>query len=155
VADKSLPRLFIGSSSESLPIVEILAGELGDVADVVPWTDPRTFPPTEFLAGSLLRAASTFDFGVFLFEPDDVVESRDKTLSVPRDNVVFELGLFASHLGLKRAFPMVPRGRVKILSDLAGFQPIVYQEPERAAELKRLIVQEQNQITQDAQGRES
>jgi hypothetical protein len=40
------PRLFIGSSSESVPIVEILAQELKDVAEVVPWTDPRTFPPT-------------------------------------------------------------------------------------------------------------
>lgn len=148
---KILPRLFIGSSSESIPIVEILADELKDVADVVPWTDPRTFPPTEFFATSLLRAASTFDFGVFLFEPDDLVQSRDKTASVPRDNVVFELGLFVSHLGLKRAFPMVPRGRVKILSDLAGFQPIVYKEPEKAAELKRLIVQQENGITREAQ----
>lgn len=147
----ALPRLFIGSSSESLPVVEILAGELKDVADVVPWTDPRTFPPTEYFANSLLRAASAFDFGLFLFEPDDVVQSRDKAASVPRDNVVFELGLFVSHLGLKRAFPMVPRGRVKILSDLAGFQPIVYDEPENAAELKRLIIQEQNRITRQAQ----
>lgn len=84
MALKILPRLFIGSSSESLPIVEILAGELKDVADVVPWTDPRTFPPTEFFATSLPRAASTFDFGVFLFEPDDVVQSRERTTSVPR-----------------------------------------------------------------------
>lgn len=146
-----LPRLFIGSSSESIPIVEILADELKDIADVVPWIDPRIFPPTEYFANSLLRAASAFDFGLFLFEPDDVVQSRDKAASVPRDNVVFELGLFVSHLGLERAFPIVPRGRVKILSDLSGFQPIVYDEPENAAELKRLILQEQNRVTRQAQ----
>jgi predicted nucleotide-binding protein len=147
----SMPRLFIGSSSESRPIVEILTGELKDDAEVVPWTDPRTFPPTEFFATSLLRAATSFDFGLFLFEPDDEVQSREKFSAVPRDNVVFELGLFMSHLGLKRAFPMVPRGRVKILSDLAGFQPIVYDEPEDAAELKALILREQNKITRGAQ----
>jgi hypothetical protein len=70
---------------------------------------------------------------------------------VPRDNVVFELGLFMSHLGLNRAFPVVPGGRVKILSDLAGFQPIVYEEPANAAELKALIVKEQNPITRQAE----
>jgi hypothetical protein len=39
------PRLFIGSSSESLPIVEILPLELKEVAEVVPWTDPVFFLP--------------------------------------------------------------------------------------------------------------
>jgi hypothetical protein len=145
------PRLFLGSSSESLPIIEILTEELADVAEVVPWTDSRTFPPTEFLTTSLLKAAASFDFGLFLFEPDDIVESRQQSSAVPRDNVVFELGLFMSHLGLKRAFPMVPRGRVKMLSDLAGFQPITYHEPEEAAALKALIVREQNPITRRAQ----
>ena len=147
----SKPRLFIGSSSESRPIVEILTEELKDDAEVIPWTDPRTFPPTEYLTMSLLRAAASFDFGLFLFEPDDEIQSRERISSVPRDNVVFELGLFMSHLGVKRAFPMVPRGRVKMLSDLAGFQPIVYEEPEDAAELKALIVKEQNKITRGAQ----
>ena len=52
------PRLFIGSSSESLPIVEILTLELKDVAEVVPWNDPRIFPATEFFTTSLLRAAT-------------------------------------------------------------------------------------------------
>ena len=37
------------------------------------------------------------------------------------------------------------------MSDLAGFQPIVYEEPENAAELKRLLLQEQNRITRQAQ----
>ncbi len=144
------PRLFVGSSSESLPIVEILTLELKDVAEVVPWNDPSIFPATEFFTTSLLRAATSFDFGLFLFEPDDVVQSRDRSSSVPRDNVIFELGLFMSHLGLKRAFPMVPRGRVKILSDLAGFQPIVYEEPADAAALKALIVNEKNPLTRGA-----
>jgi hypothetical protein len=148
---KAKPSLFIGSSGESLPVVEILTLKLKDVAEVVPWNDPRVFPPTEYFATSLLRAASSFDFGLFLFEPDDVVQSRDRSSPVPRDNVVFELGLFMSHLGSDRAFPMVPRGRVKILSDLAGFQPIEYDEPADAAELKALIVKEQNQITRRSQ----
>src|ERR1700730_11272877 len=92
------PRLLIGSSSESLPIVEMLAEELKDAADVVPWTDKSIFPATEYFMTSLLQAAASFDFGLFLFEPDDLVQSRETSSAVPRDNVVFELGMFVSQL---------------------------------------------------------
>lgn len=146
----SKPRLFIGSSSESLPIVKILVDELKNDAEVVPWTSKSLFPPGQTTLASLLRAASSFDFAVFLFEPDDVIQSRGATFSVPRDNVVFELGLFMSHLGVKRAFPMAPLGRVRLLSDLGGFQPIIYEEPRDAAELKALILRETNENARGA-----
>jgi len=138
----SKPRLFIASSSESLPIVEILVEELKNDAEVVPWTTKGFFPAGQITLASLLRAASRFDFAIFLFEPDDVIESRGATFSVPRDNVVFELGLFMSHLGVERALPMAPRGRVRLLSDLAGFQPISYEEPPDAAALKKDFLEE-------------
>jgi hypothetical protein len=146
----SKPRLFIGSSSESLPIVEILVEELKNDADVVPWTSKSLFPAGQTTLESLLQAASSFDFAVFLFEPDDVIESRGATFSVPRDNVIFELGLFMSHLGVKRAFPMAPLGRVRLLSDLGGFQPIIYEEPRDAADLKKDILQETVERKRDA-----
>ncbi|HKS03899.1 MAG TPA: nucleotide-binding protein [Chthoniobacterales bacterium] len=146
----SKPRLFIGSSSESLPIVEILIEELKNDADVVPWTSKSLFPAGQTTLASLLQAASSFDFAVFLFEPDDVIQSRGSTFSVPRDNVIFELGLFMSHLGVKRAFPMAPLGRVRLLSDLGGFQPIIYEEPRDAADLKKDILEETVQRKRDA-----
>ncbi len=52
-----------------------------------------------------MRAASAFDFGLILFEPDDVVQSRDNAAFVPRDNVVFELRLFVNHLRLQTRLP--------------------------------------------------
>jgi hypothetical protein len=146
----SKPRLFIGSSSESLPIADILVEELKNDAEVVPWNSKSLFPPGETILTSLLRAASSFDFAVFLFEPDDVIQTRGATFDVPRDNVVFELGLFMSHLGVKRAFPMAPQGRVRLLSDLGGFQPIIYEEPKEAAKLKTLIINETNDAAREA-----
>jgi hypothetical protein len=146
----SKPRLFIGSSSESLPIADILVEELKNDAEVVPWNSKSLFPPGETILTSLLRAASSFDFAVFLFEPDDVIQTRGATFDVPRDNVVFELGLFMSHLGVKRAFPMAPQGRVRLLSDLGGFQPIIYEEPKEAAKLKTLIIKETNDTAREA-----
>lgn len=49
------PRLFIGSSSESLPVVELLAQHLGDVADVKPWSKPGFFRPGLYYLDTLIR----------------------------------------------------------------------------------------------------
>jgi predicted nucleotide-binding protein len=46
---------------------------------------------------------------------------------VPRDNVVFELGLFIGALGRRRVFVVIPRGaEIKIPTDLLGLTPISY-----------------------------
>lgn len=55
----------------------------------------------------------------------------------PRDNVIFELGLFMGRLGKARAILMEQRGKdVKLPSDLTGITTIPYQfvkEGENAA----------------------
>src|SRR5260370_323443 len=73
------PRLFIGSSSDSLPILEILAEELKDAAAVVPWNDPRTFRPTEYFKTSLLQAADRAAQNASRYCPlrSDPANSRD------------------------------------------------------------------------------
>jgi hypothetical protein len=38
-------------------------------------------------------------FAVLIITPDDVVSSRDIEAQAPRDNVMFELGLFMGRLG--------------------------------------------------------
>jgi len=130
------PKLFIGSSSESLPIVELLQKGLQNHAAIRSWTDRSIFKPTDFYVESLLNIPRLYDFGLFLFEPDDVVESRGIVMAAPRDNVIFEFGLFMSQLGLKRAFALAPRSRVKMLSDIAGLKPIEYDEPADVAPLR-------------------
>jgi predicted nucleotide-binding protein len=77
----------------------------------------------EALEAELLRA----DFAVLLLSPDDVVTSRGNTLDTPRDNVVFELGLFSGALGRRRAIMVYPQGsNLKIPTDLLGVNPIKY-----------------------------
>lgn len=45
----------------------------------------------------------------------------------PRDNIIFELGLFMGRLGRVRAILMEPREeKVKLPSDLAGITTITY-----------------------------
>jgi predicted nucleotide-binding protein len=134
-----LPKLFIGSSGESLPVVQTLTEKLKLAAEITPWTDRSIFQPLHFFVQDLLRIPHLFDFGLFLFEPDDSAEVRGVHYSVPRDNVIFELGLFMSRLGLTRAFAVAPRGRVKILSDIAGLKLIEYDLPAEVPELRKSL----------------
>ena len=63
-----------------------------------------------------------------VLSPDDAVISRDATLEAPRDNLVFELGLFMGALGHSRTFLLHHRGSgLKIPTDLSGFTPLTYQ----------------------------
>lgn len=136
---EDLPKLFIGSSSESLPVVRILTEKLKTAAQVTAWTDRGVFQPLHFYVQDLLRIPHLFDFGLFLFEPDDTSEVRGVAWQVPRDNVIFELGLFMSRLGLTRAFAVAPRAKVKILSDIAGLKLVEYDLPAEVAELRESL----------------
>lgn len=67
------------------------------------------------------------DFAVAIAHADDLTESRGKDWPSPRDNVVFELGLFMGRLGRQRAILMEPREeKVKLPSDLSGITTIPY-----------------------------
>ena len=50
------------------------------------------------------------------------------TSNAPRDNIVFELGLFMGALGRSRTFLVQPRGAgLKVPSDLMGITPLTYE----------------------------
>ncbi len=127
------PRLFIGSSSESLAVVHLLAAQLSSVADVKPWSDRDFFRPGLYYLDNLIRELPEFDFAVFIFGPDDSVDSRGVVQSAPRDNVIFEFGYALAKLGRERVYHLVPKGpnlNVKVMSDLAGMKPWEYQLPD-------------------------
>lgn len=71
---------------------------------------------------SLQSALLMFDFAVFVMSPDDRLTSRGRAGQTPRDNVIFELGLFIGRLGRNRVFFIVPRNMPKlhVPSDLLG-----------------------------------
>jgi len=135
------PRLFIGSSRESLPLAEILATKLSATAEVDIWN--TVFKSRQTYLETLRELPEIYDFGAFLLGPDDMLESRNEKKYVPRDNVIFELGLFMQVLGVKRALPVVPRG-VKICSDFSGWKFIEYKEPEGWEQFRTRIEGENN-----------
>jgi tetratricopeptide (TPR) repeat protein len=113
------PRIFIGSSSESFHVAQALGTKLADVATPRLWRD--VFQLGETSIESLLRELKRADYAVLVATHDDLLESRGEELSAPRDNVVFETGLFIGALGRFRTFLVCDvRSRMKLPSDLAG-----------------------------------
>jgi CRP/FNR family cyclic AMP-dependent transcriptional regulator len=67
------------------------------------------------------------DFAIAIVTPDDETKSRDEATPSPRDNVVFELGLFTGRIGRKRSFLLQPCGEeIKLPSDVTGITTIKY-----------------------------
>ena len=124
------PILFLGSSSENLPIIQaIIKNEkLKKVADVRPWT--TIFPLSEYTLDSLLNESVTEDFALLVLSGEDCVLSRGKESKAPRDNVVFEAGLFMGAIGRKRTILLVPQDiewkRFKLPTDLDGVTRLHY-----------------------------
>ncbi len=121
-----VPIVFIGSSKESLPIARIVKKVLTRVAEARIWTD-GVFQSDQFTLESLEKQAGQVDYAIMVFAPDDRVFCRGKESLAPRDNVVFELGLFTGALSRKRAFVLKPRHQpLKIPTDLLGKNHIEY-----------------------------
>src|SRR5688500_4686513 len=94
----SRPVIFIGSSREGMPVAKAMQSGMSDFADATLWTQ-GVFEPSYGYLESLTKALEHSDFAVLVLTSDDVVESRGAGSAAPRDNVVFELGLFIGHLG--------------------------------------------------------
>lgn len=124
---RNQPVVFIGSSSESLEIARELQNLFAHDPFVIEVWSTGVFTPSATPIESLVSAVKGSDLGVIVFNPDDTITSRDQTTPGPRDNVVFELGLFIGHLGRERTFFVVPRGNdIKIPTDLLGVAPLEY-----------------------------
>jgi predicted nucleotide-binding protein len=121
------PFLFIGSSVESLPVARELQSSLAyDHVLVTVWTD-GVFRASRTAVESLLATVAKSDFALLVLSADDTVISRDEEKAAPRDNCIFELGLFMGVLGCDRNFIVKPRGLdIKLPSDLLGITPLEY-----------------------------
>ena len=122
------PKLFIGSSKANVAVARLVANRLeGDgSADVTVW-DEGVFSLNKGFLEKLLAVLSEFDFAVLIWAPDDVTESKGESKASPRDNVIFECGLFMGAVGRERVFIISDQSvSLKIPSDLAGITLATY-----------------------------
>ena len=124
------PKIFLGSSGQQADLLDALTAGLADVAEVIPWT-------TSFNAGMmtldrLFELAAEVDFAAFIFGRDDwtargasAPDSPAAGMASPRDNVVYEAGLFGGLAGMRRTFILHAKG-AKLPTDLLGLTAIRY-----------------------------
>jgi hypothetical protein len=124
---KPKPKLFVGCSSEALPIGYAIQDQLESHADVVLWNQ-GVFALSGNTLDDLLRQLDGVDFGLFILSPDDLTRIRGNNLTSARDNVILELGLFLGRLGRARTFFLTPRDITdfRIPSDLFGVHPATF-----------------------------
>jgi Predicted nucleotide-binding protein containing TIR-like domain len=89
--------------------------------------DEETFDFSDTYIESLENELDVADFAVVVVTADDTANVRKKTVNLPRDNVIFELGLFTGRLGRKRCFFLRDAAaQTQIASDLTGVNSIVF-----------------------------
>ena len=121
------PSVFIGSSSEGLKIAKTIQLLLDKVCEVTIWSQ-GVFGLSKGYLEELVASLEKFDFAILVLTPDDMTFSREVESDSPRDNVIFELGLFVGGIGRNRTYIVYDRNRkIKIPSDLAGISMATFE----------------------------
>jgi hypothetical protein len=133
------PRIFLGSSAQQETLLQALTRALDDIAHVEPWMS--SFNPGTSTLERLLELTHEVDFAAFVFARDDWTSTSPPSSPLPesgqaspRDNVVFEAGLFGGVLGMRRTFILHAHG-AKLPSDLLGLTCVRYGDATAAGEL--------------------
>jgi hypothetical protein len=131
------PRIFLGSSGTQAKLVQALTRGLSEVCEVEPWT--TVFNPGVSTLDRLVELTREVDFAAFVFAQDDWTSSPADTTATgqasPRDNVVFEAGLFGGALGMRRTFILHAKG-AKLPTDLLGMTAVRYPEALTATDMR-------------------
>src|SRR3954469_17859661 len=136
------PRIFLGSSGKQEKLLQALTRGLEDVMHVEPWT--TSFNPGTTTLGRLLELTHEVDFAAFVFARDDwtstslpAAPAAESAQASPRDNVVFEAGLFGGVLGMRRTFILHASG-AKLPTDLLGLTCVRYDGSTAAGVMKAI-----------------
>lgn len=149
-------RVFVASSSEQIKVAEKVADAIKaadqsselPLLDVCVWRE-GIFDFSSAYIESLERELDCADFAVVVLTGDDSANVRDTEVNLPRDNVIFELGLFIGRLGRKRCFFFVDgESDTRVASDLSGVKPVEFFEYSDNVNRPLLKTQAGNVLTQ-------
>ena len=127
-----MPRsdtMFIGSSTEGLRLASTIADRFRTVHPAIKqrcWWHEDVFRQGETFIESLERESRNATCALFVVTPDDEVKVRDRQRHLPRDNVIFEYGLFVALCGRARV-AVVQVNDAKLPSDLKGMNVVPIQ----------------------------
>jgi len=128
------PSIFIASSGGGRTLAKQLQLKLQlsrMFDDVCLWFEDSDQNPGTTITQRLKRRADKSDFVAVLLTHDDVVFKKGDELRVPRDNCLFEAGLFTGALGVdfRRCFLISGVPQRNLPTDLQELQYIPFNEP--------------------------
>jgi predicted nucleotide-binding protein len=125
-------RVFLSSSSEQLDVAKALEANLTTEGFEVTLWSRDAHQASQYNLDALLARTTAVDFAVFLFVPDDQATVHGEQVSLVRDNVVFEAGLFMGALGRDRCFIVrAADAPMHVPTDLTGFTMLTF-DPRRS-----------------------
>ena len=132
-------NVFIGGSSEALNIAQKVSETLTDSGrfNVVIW-NKDTFTYNDSFLSSLIKSSLIYDFGIFVASSDDLALIRKNMDEIPRDNVIFEYGLFLGAMGNKKTF-LLQEDTCKLPTDLLGYTTPRYKATFKLKEWTELV----------------
>ena len=133
------PRLFIGSSKEGMKYAKIIEEQLKDIVRSVKWFDENVFKPNRGTLDDLIKQAKLSDFALLIATKDDVTINieRDSKRETPRDNVIFEFGLFLGATSIDRAF-LFTQKKADLPSDFNGVSVFTFDEDANPGEYEHI-----------------
>ncbi|APG27273.1 hypothetical protein A7E78_05105 [Syntrophotalea acetylenivorans] len=119
----SQPRVFVSSSIEGLHIAETIQADLEAIAECTIWTQEISSENFE----NIVNIAADFDYAIIVLTVDDILIKNETERLGPRDNIVFELGLFTGTLGRAHTFMVLCKDDpIHLPSDLVGVTVAMY-----------------------------
>lgn len=114
----TVAKIFIGSSSRMIPLVDEIARCLDSHGhEPLPWRE--IFKHGDITIDRLFAQAREVQGAILVFSEDDKIEHEGNTRYQPGGNILIEFGLFLGCLGRKRAI-ICNHGKNRKPSDLAG-----------------------------------
>jgi hypothetical protein len=132
MSNSPLPKIFVGSSFQSLVFAHTLREKLKDKAELIVWDEyffSKVWNTKNNFYDVVKTAAEEFEYGIFIFGPTHE-KASNLTKEVPyiygtSENVWLETGLFISECGDDRVLLVIEKSRsgdfeIDIPSDLSG-----------------------------------
>jgi hypothetical protein len=141
------PTVFIGSSMEGFDVASVINDNLSPHAECIIWKEAFDFGRSNL--DNLAKKIALYDYAILVATKDDLLHSRNALFDAPRDNIVFEFGLFAGGLGREKVYYVLEDG-AKIFSDLAGITLPMFKKRDKDS-----IIRVSEQIQADIVSKES
>lgn len=118
-------QLFIASSKEGLTYANALKDRLNEEFEFqqfdvkcLLWTDYGASRGGCSTLETLQDLSDSVSYAVAMITPDDTANIRGVSCCIPRDNVVFEFGLFLGKLSRLKVFAVIPNAGIPSVPDL-------------------------------------